>query len=76
MELLNICLLLLICRPFNNLIESRIFKFRRTINDYLIKGFFPRDENTRFIHNLVLIKRIRKFNLNPLSIQLGLHLYD
>ena len=74
MKLLNISLLLF--KPLNNLIESRIIKVRRTKNDSLIKGLFPRDENTRFIHNLVCIKRHRNFNLNPLSIQLGMHLYN
>ena len=72
MKLLNICLLLLICKPLR--IESRII--RRIKNDSLLKGFFPGDENTRFIHNLASIKRIRKFNLNPLSIQLGMHRYN
>ena len=76
MKLLKICLLLLICKPLNNLIESRIIKVRRTKNDSILKGFFPGDENTRFIHNLASVKRIRKFDLNPLSMQLGMHRYD
>ena len=38
--------------------------------------FFPQDENSRIIHNLVSIKRNRNSNLNPLSKQLGMHRYD
>jgi len=58
-----------------NVVVLKLSKIRRTKNDSVLRGFYPGDEKTVFSHNLGMVARYRKLNLNPLSFQLGLHKY-